>query len=230
MAFSVTEKTRYWVAVCYPENMVDDWQIKIGDLLGLPYSYCIHDKDHLGGYVPKKNDIDYDRLMQRKVHVHIIIAFPNTTTYKNALRVFDCLSVPGVHCVNTCLPINNIRNMYDYIIHNTETAKKQQKYLYPESERINGNNFDIGCYEQIGQEEKQALIKEIGYEIVKEGFTNYTDLFLYASSNYDSIKYSVFISYKQIFAEITKGTYLKKSGKLNFDDDKELISNDTKRA
>ena len=38
-------KARYWVAICYPENMKEDWQECIGDLIEYPYCYCIHDKD-----------------------------------------------------------------------------------------------------------------------------------------------------------------------------------------
>ena len=59
------DKSRYWQAVCWLENMVDGWQDSIGDLLQLPYAYCIH-------------DMDTDSMSEhRKNHVHIIIVFPN---------------------------------------------------------------------------------------------------------------------------------------------------------
>ncbi|MBR5544618.1 MAG: hypothetical protein IKU66_04015, partial [Clostridia bacterium] len=68
-------KARFWVGVLYPENMVEDWETKIGDIVQLPYAYCIHDKD-----LEKDGD-------DRKVHTHIILAFPNTTTQKHAFNV-----------------------------------------------------------------------------------------------------------------------------------------------
>ena len=56
-------KGRYFLAVLYPENMREGWKDEIGDLLGYPYAYCIHDKDKT-----KEGE-------QRKVHVHMILAF-----------------------------------------------------------------------------------------------------------------------------------------------------------
>ena len=41
----IMSKAKYWLAVLYPENMRPDWKNEIGDLLGYPYAYCIHDKD-----------------------------------------------------------------------------------------------------------------------------------------------------------------------------------------
>ena len=129
------DKARFWVGVLYPENMREDWQECIGDLLELPYVYCVHDKD---------NDEVED---ERKVHLHLIITFANTTTHKHAMSVFNQLSAEGKKCLSSCEAIINIRSKYDYLIHNTETAKKQGKHQYYANERISGNNFDIGEYE-----------------------------------------------------------------------------------
>ena len=38
-------KAKFWAGVVYPENMVEGWQEKIGDILQLPYCYILHDKD-----------------------------------------------------------------------------------------------------------------------------------------------------------------------------------------
>lgn len=84
-------KGRYWWAVLYPENMVEDWEKNIDDILQIPYEYCIHDKDIV-------NDPDE----QRKVHVHIILAFANSTTYKHAFNTFDRLSACGKKALNNC--------------------------------------------------------------------------------------------------------------------------------
>ena len=137
-------KARYWLGVLYPENMVDGWQDSVGDILQVPYAYCIHDADH---------NIDGE---DRKTHVHFIIAFTNTTTYKHALEVFKLL---GEKSLNKCEAAVNIRHAYDYLIHDTETCRKQKKYLYPAESRITWNNFDIGAYEQISQEEKNEILR-----------------------------------------------------------------------
>lgn len=149
----MVEKARYFVAVLYPENMKSDWKQYIGDYLELPFAYCIHDQD-------LTNDPDEPR----KVHVHCIIAFNNTTTYNHAVSVFERLNAPGKRAFNKIEIVINIRHMYNYLIHNTETCKALNKFLYPASCRIQGNNFDIGAYEQISDADAEQLIIEVeGY-------------------------------------------------------------------
>ena len=140
-------KAKYWTAVLYPENLIDNWDTLIGDLLELPYAYCCHNAD-----------LTSDDEEDRKDHVHLIIVFPNTTTYKNAFRVFQRL---GEYCLSACQSVINIRYMYEYLIHNTDTAKKQGKHQYDPSERISGNNFDIGSYEQLSLAEKNEMRHEL---------------------------------------------------------------------
>lgn len=145
-----SDKARYFVAVLYPENMKPDWKERIGDYLQLPYAYCIHDKD-------LTNDPDETR----KVHVHIIIAYNNTTTLNHAISVFDRLNDYGKHAFNKAEIVINIRHMYDYLLHHTEDCRRLNKHQYDLSERITGNNFDIGCYEQISEAELEQLIIDV---------------------------------------------------------------------
>lgn len=105
------QKSKYWTAVLYPESMINNWQDKIYDILQVPFCYCIHDKDTLN-----------DSEEERKVHVHVVIAFNNTTTYKHALSVFQRLQESCSYCEQ----VLNIRYMYDYLIHNTDSCRKQK--------------------------------------------------------------------------------------------------------
>ena len=100
-----------------------------------------------------------------KDHVHLIVAFPNTTTYKHALNVMDLLSAEGKKAINKCEAVVGIRNVYDYLIHDTEDCRKKGKEQYDPSERITGNNFDIGAYEQLGTAEKNEMFLEMGQAI-----------------------------------------------------------------
>lgn len=155
---------RYWTCVLYPEHMVKDWQENIGELLQLPYAYCIHNKDVL---IELCDDPNHD---ERKEHVHIIIAFPNTTTYKNALSVFQRLDTKKVNYCEKCI---NIRYAYNYLLHDTETCKKKGKHLYEKNERIEGNDFDIGAFEQLSVTEKNKMLDEIEDMIYKEEYCNF---------------------------------------------------------
>lgn len=187
-------KAKYWLAVAYPENMVEGWEEQIGDILQLPYAYCIHDADH--------NISGEDR----KTHVHLIVAHPNTTTYKHALNVFKQL---GSQAVNTCKASVNIRHAYDYLLHDTEAARKAGKYLYPPEARVEGNGFDIGAYEQIGIEEKQEMLRElIGY-IMAEGYMTINDFTVAALREFDKRYWEIIVGYNSILERYCRGEYLK---------------------
>lgn len=192
------DKARFWTGVLYPENMKEDWQDIIGDTLQYPYAYCKHtaDKD--------------SKSEHRKDHVHLIIAFPNTTTYQHALNVMDLLSVDGKKAINKCEAVIGIRNVYDYLIHDTDDCRKKGKELYDSSERITGNNFDIGAYEQLGIAEKNEMFVELGEAIRDNNFMNYMDFYEWVIDNCDSMAYvEVLRAYSGHFERMTKGNYLR---------------------
>ena len=192
------DKARFWTAVLYPENMRESWETDIGDVLQYPFAYCKHtqDKD--------------SKSVHRKDHVHVILAFPNTTTYKHAMSVFDQLSAEGRKALNKCEAVIGIRNVYDYLIHDTETCRKQGKELYDAAERITGNNFDIGAYEQIGATEKNEIFLELGNAIRTNRFTNYMDFYAFVVDTYEDINYiEIMRTYSSHFERLTKGNYQK---------------------
>ena len=191
----ITTKARYWTAVGYLENMRDDWQDAIGGLLQYPYEYCIHNKDRQG---------DGD---DRKDHVHIVVAYGNTTTYKTALALFRKLNKEGCEAFNTCEPVANIKYIHDYLIHDTEDARKKGKYLYDKTERIAGNNFDIGAFEQISIADKKRMRKELGMLIFEQGFTNYLDFYMYVCNNFDLEYEDIVCTYSGHFSRLTKGNF-----------------------
>lgn len=193
------QKSRYWVAVCYPENMVDDWQSLIADILQYPFSYCIH-----------RGDLDTKK-ERRKDHVHIILAFNNTTTYNHAYNVFSLLSALDRSCLNKIEAVINIRHVYDYLIHDTEQAKKDKKHLYSPHERINGNNFDIGAFEQISITEKNQIIKDLAYLIRDNEIHNFADFYFWVLDNYqDTEHFECLKTYSGMYERICRGIYHKK--------------------
>lgn len=192
----ITTKARYWTAVGYVENMREDWQDEIGRLLQYPFVYCIHDKD-------KQGDGD-----DRKTHVHIVVAYGNTTTYKSALALFRRLNKEGCEAFNTCEPVANIRYMYDYLIHDTEDSKKKGKFLYDKSERIAGNNFDIGSFEQLSIADKERMAEEIEDVIIEQEITNYRHLYLFIKNNFDGEYKKILRTYSSHFERLCRGNFL----------------------
>lgn len=190
-------KARYWTAILYPENMVDDWENDIGDILEVPYAYCVHDKD-----LDKDGDC-------RKKHVHLVIALGNTTTGQAVLDTLCKLNKDGARAFNTFKKVQNIRHIYEYLIHNTEDSRKKKKYQYDPSERITGNNFDIGAYEQLSTADKKMMRRELVKYIIDENITNFSDFMMHVLSNFDDEYEDVVSSYSGYFDRLIKGQYHK---------------------
>ena len=199
---SVKEKAQYWVGVLYPENMISDWEEKIGDLVQVPYAYCIHDKDKLN----KKLETD-EKHDERKVHIHLMLIWRNPTTYNNACSVFNSLAVKGKKCFAWIEKIKDIRYLYEYLLHNTETAKKQGKYQYDKSERKTGNNFDIGAFEQLSVTQKEKMAQELCDIVVDKGFRNFMKFYKYVRKNYDTDYFKVLRVNSGILERLCKGNY-----------------------
>lgn len=188
---------KYWLAVLYPENMIENWKVEIGDVLQYPYAYCVHDKDR-----QKNGD-------PRKEHVHMILAFSNTTTENHAMNIFNKLSARGKRALNKIMPAVNVRHSYDYLIHDTETSRKLKKYQYQKKERVTGNNFDIGDYEQVSQADKDRMLKELCDFIVDNNLTNFADAYIQISAEFDSSYFSVLKSYSGLLERISRGMFLR---------------------
>lgn len=202
--FLLADKARYWVGVLYPENMIQDWKIEIEDKIQLPFVYCEHNLD---------TDSNSEH---RKDHLHLMIAFPNTTTYKHALEVMNILSLDGRVACNTCQPVFSVRNMFEYLIHNTESCKKKGKYLYPASARILGNGFDIGLYEQVSEADKRDLRGKLRDLIINKCFVNIIDFEIAAQSRFlETFLDDVLAGYSAYFERLCKGNYLKYAKKNN---------------
>lgn len=196
----MAEKSRYWAAVCYPESMIPEWQAQIDDLIEFPFAYCIHDLDR-----DQKSE-------HRKDHVHIMVAWSNTTTRKAAKELMDRLSVPGRSCCPVIQSVHNVRRAYDYLIHDTEKCRQEGKFLYPKSARVEGNGFDIGSFEQLSTEEKGEAAKEICRFCIDRRIENLSDVFVMVteSEDFSDSKYwEAFKLYNSMIERICRGVYLK---------------------
>ena len=163
----MAEKAKYWQAIMYPENMIDNWEEEISHLLEVPYAYCIHDKD-----LDKEGNI-------RIKHIHIINVYPNPTTYNHALKTFKRLQKEGCIAIPNDIiqPVINIRYAYDYLRHDTKDSQKKHKFLYPEVERITGNGFDIGNFEQLSSAEKNDIARTLCNVIIDRNYCNFADFY-----------------------------------------------------
>lgn len=225
-------KVRYWWGILYPENMIENWKDQIEDVLQLPFCYCVHDKDLLR---------DPDE--QRKVHLHLIIAFPNTTTYKHACEVFNRLSAPGRSCIPAgkgAEALVSIEYGYDYLIHDTDKCRREGKYQYPREERICGNNFDIGAYIQLSKAQEKEIFNDIIDTIYQCCFESFMEVDRFFRYDYhydteDQQKYydNVLRGHFRYFDCICKGITFKKKqyfkeGLYSAEERKKKIERDNK--
>lgn len=191
------EKSNKWEGILYPENMRDDWLEVIEDLIPYPISYCIHDKDKEG------HDGD------RKTHIHMIMVTGdsrNRTTQKHALAVYNRLSKDGKICCSTCQPVFNLPRAYDYLIHDTEKAKKDGKHLYDRSERKCLNCFDIANYETLTDTQKNLMLIELCDMIQEKKIMDISALYSVVRE-LDTHYFIVFKSYNSILRAMTEGVY-----------------------
>lgn len=193
-------KNRTWQAILYPENMIDGWQQRIDDLVQLPFAYCLHDKGL------QMEDLEEER----KVHLHLILVWPNTTTFKNAKTVFGYLSAPGKNAVGRVEPVIWHERAYKYLIHDTDKAKMQGKFQFDPRERITGNNYDIGAYMQISTLERNEAFDDLTDFILDNNIRNFADFIEFSRQAFPERKEvirEVIRGHSGYFEKLVKGCY-----------------------
>ena len=181
----MAEKYRYAEVVFYPKNMVSNWKFIIDDVLQIPFCYAIHDQDTEEDGTPVEE------------HGHCCMVWNNTVSLDHFVKWFNQLSDPTktfdkdivdkdtglVHTVSlpvkacsTAKPIVNWDRAFEYLIHNTEKAIQENKFQYPQSSRVCGNNFDIHHYRQLDEQIKLDILKEISDYIDKYNIMDFITL------------------------------------------------------
>lgn len=192
-------KNRQWCAILYPENMAEDWQETIAERVQLPYAYCIHDKG-----------LELENGEHRKPHVHVILVWPSPTTENHAKEVFSSLDALGRRAFSTVQPVYNAQRAYDYLIHDTDDARKAGKYQFDRSKRIVGNNYDIGAYVQVSTQEKNEIFDQLTSDILKLGIQNFADFIEIVTGSYPDradVLREVIRGHSAYFERLIKGVW-----------------------
>ena len=164
--------TLWWCGIAYPESVTKDW---IDRLERLGYAIAIsplHDKDvwehdspevvnpETGEIIPK--GARYKAGDKKKAHWHIIIICSKSTSFKEINN--DIRPITNGPYLQKC---RSIKNAYDYFTHETDEAKRKNKYRYEKDEIIRLNNFHVVP----NKYEVGVLQCEIIKTVTEKGFT-----------------------------------------------------------
>lgn len=199
----MAEKARYWTWVGYPESMIEDWEEMIYEILQLPFAYCIHDKD--------LTDQDEEK---RKAHVHIMIAYGNNTTLNSVRNLFAKLRKDHDKEKVFVQSVQNVRYMYNYLLHDTDDSRKKKKYQYSPEERVTGNDFDIGMYEQVSKKDKQNNIQTLLKILRVQEITDFATFVDYVVDNLGSEDFDILTEKSGFFERYIKGNFHRKQEKM----------------
>lgn len=163
--------------VFYPESAPPDWEHQLLSV-GIGFQYILHDKDvYLDG--EHKGE-------QKKEHIHLL--FQDIVSAKQKKYVSSVLKVP----VQAIKPVNFPASAEKYLTHDTDDAKKDNKYLYSKDIIRYSPNFCQDAWERLKEQEK-PVVKRVNaldvYSIILEHnnvIHTFADLIMYIHSNYDT--------------------------------------------
>lgn len=155
---------RNWSFIVYPESAPVDWIIQMQNT-GLAFTVSpLHNKDFNPDNTPKK------------IHYHMIVSYPNTTTYNSICGLREITKGP--------FPIicRSVSGMYAYFTH----KHNPEKYPYDPSDiqRFNGWEKTLEAHEI------SFLMEELTLYIFDEDITEYAELMIEAKhkgSDYMSV-------------------------------------------
>lgn len=155
------QKSRYFTFILYPESMPGDWLLKLETLdISMAIS-PLHDRD-------KNEDVGY-----KKPHYHVIYVAKNpVTTDAVRNRIKRTLGNSSISYVEI---IDGIRNVFEYLTHESKDAIAKKKYKYDRKDIILINGFDIDRYVTLDDSQKNEVLDITIGLILNYGFENIVD-------------------------------------------------------
>lgn len=180
------DKKQAWRMLAYPDSALDDWESELNQR-GLCWVRSpLHDKD------TKKDG----NLV--KPHYHLIVIWPNRTTFKNACSLAESLrfKVPVKPCD---YPLE----AYKYFSHDENSEKEK----YNLSDCTHSESFSLKVLVELKQEEEDEIISLIKRIIVERRPLNYYQLdnYLEAMQKDDVRLWRYERAHTMYFKEIMRG-------------------------
>jgi hypothetical protein len=138
----------------WSEDLKDSYQKKIDDL---------------------QSAIDGKKKFYLKPHYHVIYIAKNPVT-ANSVRqkIQKLLGVDALAEVK--IIATSVRNMYDYLTHESVDAIAKKKHVYDKKDILCLNNFDIDRYDELDSADKKELFYDVLDLVLDYGFRNIIEL------------------------------------------------------
>lgn len=142
-------KSRYWTLLMYPDDLPTNWV----DILGETF-----DNGEIAISPIHDMDINKDGTHQ-KAHHHVVVIFKSQKTLssisKHLAKVFGSIG-KSIKGVATPQMVRQKKGILMYLTHDTEEAKKDNKFIYKKEDIIylNGFNYDDHI---LSDEDKEAI-------------------------------------------------------------------------
>ena len=138
----------------WSEDLKDSYQKKIDDL---------------------KLAIDGKKKFYLKPHYHVIYIAKNPVTANSVRQKIQ--KILGVDALAEVKIIaTSVRNMYDYLTHESVDAIAKKKHVYDKKDILCLNNFDIDRYDELDSADKKELFYNVLDLVLDYGFRNIIEL------------------------------------------------------
>lgn len=138
----------------WSEDLKDSYQKKIDDL---------------------KLAIDGKKKLYLKPHYHVIYIAKNPVTANSVRQKIQ--KILGVDALAEVKIIaTSVRNMYDYLTHESVDAIAKKKHVYDKKDILCLNNFDIDRYDELDSADKKELFYNVLDLVLDYGFRNIIEL------------------------------------------------------
>lgn len=138
----------------WSEALKDSYQKKIDDL---------------------KLAIDGKKKFYLKPHYHVIYIAKNPVTANSVRKKIQNI-LGNDALAEVKIIASSVRNMYDYLTHESVDAIAKKKHVYDKKDILCLNNFDIDRYDELDSADKKELFYEILNLILSENLKNIIEL------------------------------------------------------
>lgn len=177
-------KARHFAFLLYPESIPDNWQELLESLAVSIAISPLHDLD-------KKEDdalTDDEKLIvlkggivYKKPHYHVIYIARNPVSVesvrKKIKRKLGNVSITHIEI------IDDIKGTYEYLTHESKSAKAKNKHVYDKKDVVHLNDFDIDRYITLDQSEKKELKSKLLRIVSENHLVNVIDLLNFLKSH-----------------------------------------------